>query len=400
MTATDPGRTVRLTQRQAWLDWLRIGAVISVVAYHAAMPFAAGETWHIRNLQESELLLEINFLTSRFRMPLLFFISGAVTFHLLSRKTVLQFVRLRFVRLMIPLLFGMLVIVPPQIYLERLSAGDAQSFLSFYPTIFTATPYPVGNLSWHHLWFIFYLFVYDLVRAPVFRWMMTRREGRGLRWIDWCSSGVRVYLLGLPQVVAFGTLIEAYPSTQDFVHDLTMHTVYGASLVTGFLAAAHRPLLDSITRNRRRSLGLAMLTMAAINYVRWNDLQPWAIQGALPQEAWPARVYLFVLATASFVWVLAIVGYGKRYLDRSHRALSWLNPAVYPVYILHQTVIVMLAYHVVTTTEPVLTKYLFLVTWSFVLTVLVYYVFIQPSRILRPLFGMTLPSSSRTAHRT
>ena len=374
--------------RQAWLDWLRIGAVVSVVFYHAAMPFAAGETWHIRNAEESKLLLEFNFWSSRFRMPLLFFVSGAVTFHLLSRKSVGEFIRLRFVRLMVPLLFGMLVIVPPQVYMERLAAGKATSFLTFYPSVFDFVPYPEGNTSWHHLWFILYLFAYDLAGAPVLRWMLGRLAAGGLRWVDWCSRGARVYLLGLPQVVAFATLILAYPSRQDFIHDPAMHVVYASSLVAGFLVAAHAPLLASVVRHRRTSLTLAVATMAFVNYARWNDLAPWTVAAPGWREAWSTKAYLAIMATTAWCWVLAIVGYGKRYLDHRHAALEYLNPAVYPVYILHQTVIVILAYYVVRSTDSVVAKYLFLVSWSFALTILAYHLVVRPSRWLRPLFGM------------
>jgi len=70
----------------------------------------------------------------------------------------------------------MLVIVAPQVYLERVNSGFYRKFLGFLSSIFTTGAYPKGNLSWHHLWFILYLLVYDIVCAPLFVWLISARE--------------------------------------------------------------------------------------------------------------------------------------------------------------------------------------------------------------------------------
>ncbi len=68
------------------------------------------------------------------------------------------FVRERLRRLLIPLAFGMFVIVPPQVYVERVVAGEHySSYFDFWGTVFKLVPYPKGNLSWHHLWFLPYI---------------------------------------------------------------------------------------------------------------------------------------------------------------------------------------------------------------------------------------------------
>src|SRR5688572_16851021 len=90
-------------------------------------------------------------------IPLLFFISGAGTYLALGKRTPRQFAGERFKRLFIPLVFGMLVIVPPQIYFERINLFNG--YFDFYKTVFQFKPYPEGSLSWHHLWFILYLFL-------------------------------------------------------------------------------------------------------------------------------------------------------------------------------------------------------------------------------------------------
>src|SRR5215203_2017334 len=166
---------MQTTNRQSYLDWLRIMAIAGVLFFHSAMPFAAEESWHIKNSETSNLFLEFNFFMSRFRMPLLFFISGAVAFFMLQKRTAAQFIGLRFRRLFIPLLFGMLLIVPLQVYMERVNQGFKGNFFQFYPSIFNTGPYPEGNLSWHHLWFVAYLFVYVAALAPLFKWLIRHK---------------------------------------------------------------------------------------------------------------------------------------------------------------------------------------------------------------------------------
>src|ERR1700712_3508216 len=110
------------TKRLAYLDWLRILAIIGVLFFHSAMAFTE-EKWHIKNSQQSPILLEFISWMHRFRMPLLFFISGTVSYFMLQKRSSGSFIAVRFRRLFIPLLFGMLVIVPPQVYMKRLTQG-------------------------------------------------------------------------------------------------------------------------------------------------------------------------------------------------------------------------------------------------------------------------------------
>ena len=87
--------------------------------------------------------------------------------------------------------------------------------------------------------------------------------------------------------------------------------------------------------------------------------------------------------------MLALVGYGKHYFNRTHHVLNYLNQAVYPFYILHQTVIVLIAYYIVQTqNESILSKYIYTVGITFFVTVLTYHLLVRPYALTRFLFGM------------
>jgi len=372
------------TPRQAYIDWLRILAILGVLFFHSAMPFAAEEWWHIKNKETSNVLLEFNFWLSRFRMPLLFFISGAVSYFMMQKRSALSFIGLRFRRLFLPLFFGMLIVVPPQVYMERLTQGYHGSYLDFYPSIFKGEAYPKGNTSWHHLWFIAYLFVYDLIAAPLFAWMMTAEKFR--RKLGWFAGGLRVYLFIIPSVL----LTPQIPQTNDLVHDYAYLPYWFLFLLVGFLCISNAALMDSLERNRRTSLLMGIVLLVGINYFRWNDL-------AEPYYLFPAL---------SWFWVMAATGYGKKYLNRKNAVSAYATEAVYPFYILHQTVIVILAFYVVQANDDVLAKYLFLSFTSLFLTIAIYHLLIRPYAAMRFIFGMKtaqkheihLSAGVRTAH--
>ena len=55
-------------------------------------------------------------------------------------------------------------------------------------------------------------------------------------------------------------------------------------------------------------------------------------------DTWPGAVYLSARGYHVWASVLALVGYGLRYLTARPKWLVEANTAVYPLYIVHQTV--------------------------------------------------------------
>ena len=380
---------MEISNRQSYLDWLRMFAIIGVLLFHSAMPFASEEWWHIKNKETSYLFTEFNFFLSRFRMPLLFFVSGAVSYFILQKKTGKQFIGMRFHRLMIPLLFGMLVVVPPQIYMERLTQGFKGNYFDFYPRIFGGKPYPAGDTSWHHLWFILYLFIYNLLAAPLFVWLMS---AKGKMWMTKKLGGLStrkwIYLLMLPGVIIYTSLTLKFPQTNDLIHDWSRLPYWFTFLLAGFLCISYQPFVESLERNRRFSLLMAFASIVAISYLRWNGLEPWDTITNWKTD-WRTYAVLALFPLTAWFWVFTLIGYGKKYLNKKHRALNYINEAVYPFYILHQTIIVILAFYVVQVSDSILSKYLFIVILSFAISMLIYHVIIRPNNVLRYFFGMS-----------
>ncbi|HEV8442456.1 MAG TPA: acyltransferase family protein, partial [Steroidobacteraceae bacterium] len=155
------------TQRYEFLDWLRVIAIFVLIFFHTGMLFV-GWGWHITNDQVIESLQRPMDLAHRLRMPLLFVIAGAGMWFALQRRSGAAFGRERTLRLLIPAIIGMFLIVPPQIYIERIAHGEWHGgYLDFFThRVLQFQPYPAGNFSWHHLWFVVYLYVYALLLLP------------------------------------------------------------------------------------------------------------------------------------------------------------------------------------------------------------------------------------------
>jgi glucan biosynthesis protein C len=154
-------------------------------------------------------------------------------------------------------------------------------------------------------------------------------------------------------------------------------------LLAGFICILQPSLMESLQRNRRFAITIGFIGILAVNYL-WLNPPP-------NDGDWSAlRGYSFraLSATVGWSWVLGLVGYGKQYLNRFHPALNYLNQAVYPFYILHQTVIVILAYYIVRTTDTVLMKYIYTVGVTLFITMGIYHLLVRPYPVMRFLFGM------------
>ena len=387
------------SSRQAYLDWLRIIAIVGVLFFHSAMPYVSEWGWHIKNKETSNVLLEMNDFLHRFRMPLLFFISGTVSYFMLQRNSGGGFIGLRFKRLFIPLLVGILIIVPPQVYMERLTQGFKGNFFDFYTGMFTTGAYPHGNMSWHHLWFIAYLLVYDILFAPLFVWLISGNGKKLLQKLNWIGSKRYIYLLIIPGTLVHTFLLIWFPQTGDLVHDYGYFFYWLFYVLAGFICIANPLFMDSLERNRRFSLAITFAGLMIINYIRWNKLEPWTFGNHVKHDLFTYS-FLALGGIVAWMWVLAIVGYAKKYLNKPLPILSYANQAVYPFYILHQTVIVILTYYLVQAPDGVGLKYTFTVLITFLISIFIFHLFIRPFAIMRFLFGMKPPAREEKDRRS
>jgi glucans biosynthesis protein C len=373
------------SERRYDLDWLRLIAIVILLFFHTGMWFNEWG-WHVKNNETSTTFQYWMVWSHYFRMPLLLFISGAGTYMALGKRTPGQFAGERFRRLFIPLVFGMFVVVPPQIYFEYID--QYSSYLDFYKTVFEFKPYPGGSFSWHHLWFILYLLLYSLLALPLLNYLRSSRSEK-FKNATYRFLSNPLGLLLLPSGVMLISQILLRPNfpeeTHALVDDWAFFTFYFLFFIMGAISYAHPKLWEAIGHHRKflsaaTFLSLAPFYMCYFHFRHLIDL-PWTED----------TIELIFDVTALFVsWftVITIIAFGQRYLNRPHPWSSKINEGLYPFYILHQTVIIWIGYYICQLDWSITAKY-----WSIAfLTVFgcvgFYLLAIRPFNVMRFLFGM------------
>ena len=137
------------------------------------------------------------------------------------------FLRARSSRLLIPLISGMLVIVPPQAYEQIIeSLGYPGGFLDFYAQHYLAfgsqfcRPGPCILLpTWNHLWFVAYLWVYTMALGVVLV-AMPGLVGRIERRVAPALSGASLLIAPSAAFAAYRIVIlPGFPSTHALFGD-------------------------------------------------------------------------------------------------------------------------------------------------------------------------------------
>jgi len=373
-------------QRYYELDWLRVLAFFLLILFHAGMAFNSWG-WHIKNTEQSEWLTDLMYFPHQWRIPLLYLISGAGIWFSLNSRGIVRFIKERATRLLLPLIFGILVVVPPQIYMQRLTEGMTLSYWQFYPRFFDGI-YPEGNFSWHHLWFVVYLVASIMVLLPLFSWIRKQNsQGRlNLLYRITCHP-YGIHLFAVPIVAADWFLAPIFPPTDQYlIGDWTRFSVLTMILLIGFLFCSNqkywRVLLDF-----RRTFLVTGIGLFAIRYlVLFNILE-------IPGSGLIHYLYDFINVGSSWMIILAILGYGRRYLTFSNRFLTYCNEAVYPFYILHQTVTLVAVYFMVPLTWHWFTKFALVTVSTVVVTWGIYHYLIRPYNLTRFVFGLKLRKS-------
>lgn len=362
--------------RKYEIDYLRVLAFLILILYHSGMVFVPWD-YHIKNNETSTWFDFPMFFTNQWRLALLFVISGIGTYFSISRRSIQGFTLERFRRLMVPFIFGVLVIVPPQVYFERLVDGTFfSSFWDFYiHDAFTKGWYPDGgNLSWHHLWFILYLFVFSIVLVVVRKPLDSLSPY--LKKSIAFHNGLGIFLvLSIPVFLCECFLRPYYPMTLGLVNDWFALSEYLWFFLCGYLIAR---CMDDIWPLFQKSRKLT-LCIGVGAYLIYGLIYPL-----------PDLVFIKAVLRALNVWgmIFALIGFAITYLNKNSKWLSYANEAVYPFYILHQTVLIGIAYYLRDWEMFIIVKFLIVVGGTTVICWVLYHFLIRKINILRFLFGM------------
>lgn len=333
-------------QRRHDLDALRVLAILSLIAYHCGMLYVAEWGWHIKSSYLQEWLQWPMLAMNRWRMALLFLISGLAIGLYQPERAPGRFALLRTWRLFLPLVFGMLVIVPVQAYCQGVVNGTvAPGYGAFLLRYWELRPWPEGGfdgaeygITWNHLWYLAYLWVYSLVLVALLP-LLRSGPGRRLQAALCGLRGWRLALLpALPIVAYMNGLLPYFESTNALLDDWFQHAQFFTVFLYGFLLARDAGFWGELAR-LRRPLGWAAVLLLVV-YVP-------SVQLGLAQQEWSLVVMRCLRGLIVWVVLLAILAWARHALDRPFRWLPYASEAVYPWYVIHQSATVLLAYWLV-----------------------------------------------------
>ncbi|WCM26058.1 acyltransferase family protein [Sphingomonas sp. QA11] len=325
-------------ERHYGMDWLRIGAFGLLIFYHVGMVFV---TWgfHVKTADPAEWVAVPMLLTNAWRLTLLFVVSGFASRALFAKSTGIRgFLGNRNARLLLPLAFGVVAIVPPQSWVELVTQhGYAHSF----PWFLAHDYFRFGTLdgvilpTWNHLWFVAYLWVYTLALAP----LLAPRLPGVQAMFDRLFGGPGVLWIPLAWLLLIRmALFPNVDETHDLVTDGVAHLQYFLALLFGFGLAGSRPARAALARFWVPAAVLAVASYAIVASVAI------AYPGfAIPTRA-IARTFHVAREVQCWASIAALIGIAERFWNRDHAWRPMLTEAVFPFYIIHQTVIVVVEY--------------------------------------------------------
>jgi glucans biosynthesis protein C len=338
------------------IDWIRVIAIGLLLLYHTAIGFQA---WGIMigfivNERTWESLWIPMAMLNVWRIPLLFFVSGMGVYFAIESRRWKQLMLERAGRILLPFLFGIVLIVPIHVYLWQHHYGFDMAY----------SPGPA------HLWFLGNIAAYVLLLSPVFFYLKRNEHGTAGRAIKKLMSNFAGLLLIMAAFVAEVLIADPRPYE---MYVMTWHGFFLGLLAffSGFcLVLSGHAFWVMIARWR-----LLLLAVSILLFI-------------FRLTAWRLQAPGCLLAIESNCWVFAVFAFGYKYLNRPGRTLAYLSQAAYPVYIVHMIFLYLGSSLIFRTDIDVRLQFILLLVFTFTGCFALYELVIRRVNFIRPLFGL------------
>jgi glucans biosynthesis protein C len=354
-------------ERSIGIDWIRIAVVFMLFPFHTARVFDRWEPFYVKDTSNEFSTWLVGSLGFWF-MSLLFVTAGYSAYHALKKRGANEYAKERMKKLLIPLIFGLVLIVPIQGYIALLqfnqSAESYGSFLKDYFINFEDLSGYTGGFTPAHLWFILFLLVISLILLPIMKGLLKK---------EYQSSDVKeIYIL-------FGFVAM---TVADCLPDIGGKNpfLYGLLFLFGFILAQRPNLMDFLRKAYKIILPVGVI-LIPVYMIEVSDID-WTEASIL------LRLSADLLKNICAWWmIIGLIGFTDRTFHRTSRPLRYLGAASYPVYILHQSVLVVVAYFIVQLDAFPWLKFMGIMLTSLILSLLLYELF-RRIRITRVILGM------------
>ncbi len=388
--------TLESSGRRTDLDWVRIGAFALLIFYHVGVFYAPGPS-AVGAISPRPLpwLVIPMVLVNPWRLLVLFIVSGAATRFMSDRMSAGALLSSRSSRLLVPLVFGVLVIVPPQVFMQVVErCGFSGSYFSFWASYLEADqhlcqfgPHLIVP-TWNHLWFVAYLWVFTALLALVLSVapsILTRLQD----WLERALSGWGLILWPACWLALAWLFLEhRFPLSYACA-------IYIPAFLFGYLTPKSDFIWVRMEGVRWRVLVGALLSycsMIGLAFLLLGAHGGWGAQMAANHSGFRIlglrTLGAAVYGLDQWLWILAVFGIARHYLaNRDGSIRRYLTDAIFPFYIIHQTTIEVVGHYLAKERLPLGIEAASLIAAT-IASCFVTYEVSRRIRLLRPLFGL------------
>jgi glucans biosynthesis protein C len=375
--------------RRCDLDLLRILATLLLIPYHTARIFYPHSYPYYIESQVTSYQIEliINFIDQWF-MPVFFFIAGVAAKISLDTRSEKEYCFERLKRLLVPLLFGIFVLIPPIGYFAFIHHNPDihLSYYQYYPLFFKINFQHLdgykGTFTPSHLWFIIYLLCFSFLTLPFFQYLKTTA---GKDFISKLAN----YLVQNPKAI----FLYAIPVTLARMLGVVYYNPVYCFLffVIGFILFLDKQFEETIEKNNSIAFSLALII--TVFYLFWH-----INEFTLASEVLSVKNILIetVLSLGTICWLIVILNFAKQYFNSTNGLIQYLNEASYPIYLIHTSFVLSLGFYVVQWQIGIMLKFVLITFVSTINIFLVYELFIKRFNWMRVLFGMKMKIKNST----
>lgn len=370
-----------------YLDWLKVLIVYGVFVFHISLVFA-GPRWLVSNHDSSLVLGAFAAFAFPWGIPAMFLIAGGDSWFGLRSHSRVQFIRGRFLRLVLPLAAGIVLLSPLQRFVtSRNPPPRIEGLPGFYVDFFRAMRFDWAPewLSRYglHLWFLGYLFAITAVCLPGLAWL---RGDRGRAAISGIERATRrrggILVFAIPLVLSQVALRQRFPAYQDWadIATYTLAFMFGAVLISDrrFEAAIRRDATLVVGLGVGCTLALGALMLGSLPQVRLGAA-PAAAGGAAYAALWSLNIWC---------WLVAVLYLGIRWLNFPNRVVTYASESTLPFYVIHHPVVLTVASVAVGWSLPVWPKFAAILVIALTISLVIYEFLVRRWNPVRTVFGL------------
>jgi hypothetical protein len=355
--------------RIVYIDYLRNIANISRCFIHASIPYMLTKSpiWPVndKGLWFFDFaVFEIHL----FVMELFFAIAGFMFAMELSSKTISKIVLAKLKKIVLPLIVGLIILIPFVITLFELPKNNLNSILSYnlvLDSYASAWNFCIDNFfPTAHLWFLYYL-IYYYIAAYLIKNILIKLSYFSLNKLllifvlisSLCMMNMQRYVIETP--------LSLSPDFFSMIH-------YFLFFLIGFIIYSNKKYISELNMqfNLYLKLGIIFALFAILPQLLFSVLK---FSGSF----FFSFISSFITCSASYLFVLSIWSYFKHNEFKQTKAIRYLTDSSYWVYLINMPIVAVFQLLLLTIDIPIIFKFLISFSGAFIISIISYECFVR-----------------------